>query len=103
MIILDEADAMTSAAQAALRRGLFYYFFPIFFLNLSLNYFVVIEKYTKNTRFCLICNYVSKISMALQSRCTKFRFAPLKEAKISSMIVKVADNEKLVICFFFLL
>jgi replication factor C subunit 3/5 len=37
----------------------------------------VIEKYTRNTRFCLICNYVSKIIPALQSRCTRFRFAPL--------------------------
>lgn len=37
----------------------------------------VMEKYTRNARFCLIGNYVSKIIPALQSRCTKFRFAPL--------------------------
>lgn len=39
--------------------------------------FAVIEKFTENTRFCLICNYLSKIIPALQSRCTRFRFGPL--------------------------
>ncbi|XP_017695180.1 PREDICTED: replication factor C subunit 5 [Lepidothrix coronata] len=37
----------------------------------------VIEKFTENTRFCLICNYLSRIIPALQSRCTRFRFGPL--------------------------
>ena len=74
LIILDEADAMTSDAQFALRR--------------------VIEKHTKNARFCLICNYVSKIIPALQSRCTRFRFAPLKVEQIRSRLVEVADAEK---------
>eukprot|EP00545_Synedropsis_sp_CCMP1620_P013684 CAMPEP_0119004032 /NCGR_PEP_ID=MMETSP1176-20130426/911_1 /TAXON_ID=265551 /ORGANISM="Synedropsis recta cf, Strain CCMP1620" /LENGTH=338 /DNA_ID=CAMNT_0006955693 /DNA_START=63 /DNA_END=1077 /DNA_ORIENTATION=- len=74
LVILDEADAMTSDAQFALRR--------------------VIEKYTKNTRFCLICNYVSKIIPALQSRCTRFRFAPLARHQIHGRLMEVADTEK---------
>ena len=55
-MILDKADAMPQDAQNALRR--------------------VIEKFTENTRFCLLCNYRSKIIPALQSRCTGFRFGP---------------------------
>lgn len=75
LIILDEADAMTSAAQFALRR--------------------VIEKFTKNTRFCLICNYVNKIIPALQSRCTKFRFAPLKDADIRLRMYDICKQEQI--------
>ena len=74
LIILDEADAMTSDAQFALRR--------------------VIEKHTRNARFCLICNYVNKIIPALQSRCTRFRFAPLKQSQIKGRLVEVAEAEK---------
>jgi len=73
LIILDEADAMTTDAQNALRR--------------------IIEKYTKNARFCLICNYVSKIIPALQSRCTRFRFAPLSREQIHGRLVEVAKAE----------
>jgi len=74
LIILDEADAMTNDAQNALRR--------------------IVEKYTKNARFCLICNYVSKIIPALQSRCTRFRFAPLSRQQIYGRLVEVAKEEK---------
>ncbi|CAH0522606.1 unnamed protein product [Peronospora belbahrii] len=75
LIILDEADSMTNDAQFSLRR--------------------VIEKYTKNARFCLICNYVSKIIPALQSRCTRFRFAPLSESQVSDRVKHIAKLENL--------
>ena len=73
LIILDECDAMTSDAQFALRR--------------------IIEKYTSNARFCLICNYSSKIIPALQSRCTRFRFAPLAREQIESRLLDIAKAE----------
>ena len=75
LIILDEADSMTNAAQFALRR--------------------IIEKYTKTTRFCLICNYVSKIIPALQSRCTRFRFQPLPSEIASERIRLISNCENL--------
>lgn len=75
LIILDEVDAMTPDAQASLRR--------------------VIEKYTKNVRFCLICNYIKKIDIAIQSRCTCFRFAPLKKKYIKQKILEIAEKENI--------
>lgn len=74
LIILDEADAMTNDAQNALRR--------------------VLEKYTENVRFCIICNYLSKIIPAIQSRCTRFRFGPLSEDKMSSRLMDIVEKEK---------
>ena len=73
LIILDEADAMTSTAQMALRR--------------------IMEKYTANTRFCIIANYTHKLSPALLSRCTRFRFSPLKEPDIRFIVEKVVVEE----------
>ncbi|PHH50768.1 putative replication factor C subunit 5 [Ceratocystis fimbriata CBS 114723] len=73
LIILDEADAMTNTAQMALRR--------------------IMEKYTTNTRFCIIANYAHKLSPALLSRCTRFRFSPLKEADIKLLVDKVVEEE----------
>ncbi|KAF5955044.1 hypothetical protein HYC85_007900 [Camellia sinensis] len=75
LVLLDEADAMTKDAQFALRR--------------------VIEKYTKNTRFSLICNHVNKIIPALQSRCTRFRFAPLDAIHVSERLKHVIQAEEL--------
>jgi replication factor C subunit 3/5 len=54
----------------------------------------VIEKYTKNTRFCLICNYVSRIIPALQSRCTRFRFPPLKRAEMEGRLREIIAKER---------
>ena len=58
----------------------------------------VIEKYTRNTRFCLICNYVSKIIPALQSRCTRFRFPPLPGEYVRERLQYVIDHEGCVYC-----
>ena len=55
----------------------------------------VVEKYTKTTRFCLICNYVSKIIPALQSRCTRFRFGPLDDESVVTKLAEVAQSEGL--------
>ncbi|PNS15454.1 replication factor C subunit 3 [Sphaceloma murrayae] len=74
LIILDEADAMTSTAQMALRR--------------------IMEKYTANTRFCIIANYTHKLSPALLSRCTRFRFSPLKEPDIRRLVDLVIEKEE---------
>jgi replication factor C subunit 3/5 len=66
LIILDESDAMTSTAQNALRR--------------------VMEKYVKHVRFILMCNYASQLIPAIQSRCTRFRFAPIgREAALERL------------------
>ena len=54
----------------------------------------VMEKYVKNARFCLICNYVSKIVPAVQSRCTRFRFPPLRAEHVQERLQHVVNNEK---------
>eukprot|EP01130_Rhizamoeba_saxonica_P015978 TRINITY_DN7299_c0_g1_i1.p1 TRINITY_DN7299_c0_g1~~TRINITY_DN7299_c0_g1_i1.p1 ORF type:complete len:338 (+),score=64.98 TRINITY_DN7299_c0_g1_i1:32-1015(+) len=73
IIILDEADAMLKDSQAALRR--------------------VMERWTKNCRFCIICNHVNKISHAIQSRCTKFRFSPLSDDQIIGRLKYIIEQE----------
>ncbi|KAI1934635.1 Subunit of heteropentameric Replication factor C (RF-C) [Ophidiomyces ophidiicola] len=75
IIILDEADSMTQDAQSALRRTM--------------------ERYSKITRFCLVCNYVTRIIDPLASRCSKFRFKALDGSAAGSRLEDIARAEKL--------
>ena len=47
--------------------------------------------------FCLTCNYISKIIPALQSRCTKFRFGPLKVERIVGRVREIIEKEQIVV------
>ena len=75
IIILDEADEMTSDAQTALRR--------------------IIEDTAKYCRFILIANNLSKIIEPIQSRCVVFKFTRISNKEISSQLKLIAQKEKI--------
>ena len=75
IIFLDEADSLTNDAQSALRR--------------------TIERYTHICRFILSVNYSSKVIEPIQSRCTVFRFSPIKPDDVKKYMRKIAQKEKL--------
>ena len=78
-VILDEADYMTKNAQTALRD--------------------LIQKYNNNVRFCLICNYISRIDGPLQNEFVKLRFCNLPENEILKYLKNITKAEKIKIFF----
>lgn len=76
-IILDEVDSMTKNAQQALK--------------------YLLQCYNKGVRFCLICNYISRIDESLQNEFLRLRFNQLPEDKIISFLEHISNEEQLYI------
>ena len=74
-VVLDEIDYMTKNAQAALK--------------------CLLQNFNKNIRFCLICNYISKVDESLQNEFMRLRFNQLPINKIIDFLKKINVNEKL--------
>jgi replication factor C small subunit len=75
IILMDEADNLTTDAQQALRRTM--------------------ENFTHTCRFILLCNYSSRIIDPIQSRCAVFRFKTLSEEDVRKYIDRIVKSEKL--------
>jgi len=73
LVILDEADMMTPEAQTALRR--------------------IMEIAARNTRFILICNYLSRIISPIQSRCVIFKFTKINKAEVVEYLASICRKE----------
>lgn len=74
-VILDEVDYMTKNAQQALR--------------------YLLQNYSCNVRFCLICNYISKIDEGLQNEFIRLRFNQLPKNDIIRFLKYISESEKL--------
>jgi len=74
-VILDEVDYMTDNAQKALR--------------------YLLQDYITTVRFCLICNYISKIDEGLQNEFIRLRFNQLPQDEIVQFLKTISDSEKL--------
>ena len=74
-VILDEVDYMTKNAQQALH--------------------YLIQQYSDNIRFCLICNYVSKIDNSLQNEFIHLRFSQLPKKHIMSFLKNIITSENI--------
>jgi replication factor C subunit 2/4 len=75
LVILDEADAMTTEAQSALRK--------------------VMEELSELTRFCFICNFINQIIDPIASRCMKFRFKPIEPKSMTDKLKYICSKENL--------